>query len=114
MISAMGRRTDAKERLLQATIDLVWSHSYGSVGVEQICERAGVKKGSFYHFFPSKVQLVAAALDHHWQCVRPDIDRIFSPSVPPLQRLADYLEFAYQRLATQKERFGQVLGCPYA
>jgi TetR/AcrR family transcriptional repressor of nem operon len=50
----MGRTSDAKERLIEAMIELIWTGSYGSTSVDQICERAGVKKGSFYHFFESK------------------------------------------------------------
>jgi len=57
----MGRVSDAKQRLLDATIELIWQHSYGAVTVDNICERAGVKKGSFYYFFPSKTDLVVAA-----------------------------------------------------
>jgi len=57
----MGRVSDARQRLLDATIDLIWQNSYGAVTVDDICERAGVKKGSFYYFFPSKTDLVVAA-----------------------------------------------------
>ena len=41
----MGRVSDAKDRLLDAAITLVWRHSYGAVSVEDICNEAGVKKG---------------------------------------------------------------------
>lgn len=44
----MGRTSDAKERLLAAALDLIWERSYGSVTIDAICEKAGVKKGSFY------------------------------------------------------------------
>jgi len=46
----MGRVSDAKDRMLEAAIKLVWRNSYGAVSVEDICSEAGVKKGSFYHF----------------------------------------------------------------
>ena len=67
----MGRVSDAKPRLLEAAIDLVWSRSYGAVTVDDICAAAGVKKGSFYYFFKSKDELVAAALDAKWEQIRP-------------------------------------------
>jgi TetR/AcrR family transcriptional regulator, transcriptional repressor for nem operon len=107
----MGRTSDARERLVQATIDLVWQASYGAVGVDAICEKAGVKKGSFYHFFASKEELVIAALDHHWQTRRPVFDTIFSSSLPPLERLRRHLASVYARQSEIRAEYGRVLGC---
>ena len=41
----MGRKSDRKERLLQAILDLMWQSSYGTLTINAICERFGVKKG---------------------------------------------------------------------
>ena len=35
----MGRVSTARARLVQATIDLIWTDSYGSVSVDAICDR---------------------------------------------------------------------------
>src|SRR5262249_17260185 len=113
IIPSMGRVSDARQRLLEAAIALIWEQSYGSVTVDAICEKAGVRKGSFYHFFKSKADLAAAALEAHWQSVRPELDRIFSATVPPLERLKNYFQFIYFEQRLQKEKTGQVLGCPY-
>ncbi len=109
----MGRVSDAKQRLLDATIDLIWQHSYGAVTVDNICERAGVKKGSFYYFFPSKTDLVVAALDAHWQTVKCNLDRVFSPDLPPIDRLHQYFQLVYERQLDMKQKAGRVLGCPF-
>jgi TetR/AcrR family transcriptional repressor of nem operon len=111
MFCRMGRSSDARERLVEATIELVWQNSYGGVSVDAICERAAVKKGSFYHFFRSKDDLVLAALDAHWESRRPILDRLFSPSVPPLQRLNDYFAYVYKRQLELKAKSGVYLGC---
>ena len=107
----VGRTSDARERLVQAAIDLIWQTSYGAVGVDAICEAAGVKKGSFYHFFASKDDLVVAALDAHWHGRRLDLDRIFSPSVAPLDRLGEYFTYVFERQVAVRKKYGRVLGC---
>ena len=110
----MGRPSEAKEKLLLVAFDLMWNQSYGSVSVEQICERAGVNKGSFYHFFPSKSDLVAAAYEEHWREKQPELDRIFSPQIPPLERLERWCKHIYDRQKQKAQKYGHVCGCPYA
>ena len=108
----MGRVSDAKERLMTAVGELIWTGSYGTTTIDQICERAGVKKGSFYYFFQSKADLAAAAIDTDWQQRRVDLDAIFSPTVPPLERLRKYCEYGYRLQSEIKCKCGCVLGCP--
>lgn len=59
----MGRTSTAKEKLLDVAFKLIWDQSYGSVSVDDICQQAEVKKGSFYHFFESKAELAIAAYE---------------------------------------------------
>jgi len=108
-----ARGADTRERLLRAGIDLLWLHGYGSVTIDQFCERAGVLKGSFYHFFDSKLDLTAAAVRWHWEERRQELDRIFSASVPAIERLTNYFANAYTRQVRFKRETGQALGCLY-
>ncbi len=108
----MGRPSDAKERLMEAVAELIWTGSYGSTTIDHICEKAGVKKGSFYYFFDSKADLAVAAIDEAWQKHRAELDAVFSPTVPPLERFRKYCEYNYAIQAEMKAKFGSVLGCP--
>jgi TetR/AcrR family transcriptional repressor of nem operon len=108
----MGRVSDAKERLMEAVKELMWTGSYGSTTIDQICDKAGVKKGSFYYFFDSKAELAETALDEDWQRHRSELDSIFSATVPPLERLQKYCDFGYKIQAEMKAKHGFVLGCP--
>ncbi len=108
----MGRVSDAKERLMEAVRELIWTGSYGSTTIDQICEKAGVKKGSFYYFFDSKADLAVQAIDEDWQSIRQNLDSLFSPTVPPLERLRSYCDFGYQFQCQIKAKHGCVLGCP--
>jgi TetR/AcrR family transcriptional repressor of nem operon len=112
MMQHMGRVSDAKQRLMDAVKELIWTGSYGSTTIDQICAKAEVKKGSFYYFFDSKAELAETALEEDWERLRPELDSIFSPTVPPLERLRKYLDFGYNLQAQMKAKYGYVLGCP--
>ncbi len=109
----MGRISNAKEQLMTAILELMWSQSYGSVTVDAVCERAGVKKGSFYYFFKSKTDLAIAALEHKWEQTRPELEAIFSQNVPPLARILGKLDHCYRRAVESQKNHGRVLGCLY-
>jgi TetR/AcrR family transcriptional regulator, transcriptional repressor for nem operon len=109
----MPRVSDMKDRLMDAAMDLMWQNSYGAASVDAICERAGAKKGSFYYFFKSKSELAAAALEADWKKKRVEMDSIFSPTVPPLERFDRYFDFVYDRLADVQKKCGSILGCPF-
>jgi len=83
------------------------------VGVDQICEQSGVKKGSFYHFFRSKSELTVAAYEYHWASLQESLDRIFSAEKPPLERLDDYFNYMRQTQTERFQKYGRVLGCPF-
>ena len=109
----MGRTSDARERLMDAVLSLMWEESYGAVTIDDICRRAAVKKGSFYYFFESKSDLSIAALERLWaEQWKPRLDAQFSTSIRPLGRIVGYLEGLYEKQAESKRKLGKVLGCP--
>ena len=110
----MNAENGTKQRLLDTALRLVWEQSYGSVSVDQICERADARKGSFYHFFASKSDLAIAALEEQWQQLRPELDRIFSSQTPALERLSGFCDFVYAAQREKRLSAGIVCGCPFS
>jgi TetR/AcrR family transcriptional regulator, transcriptional repressor for nem operon len=108
----MPRKSDMKKRLTDAALNLMWENSYGTTSVDAICERAGAKKGSFYYFFRSKSELTVAALEAEWNKSKANMDALFSPTVPPLERFDRYFDHVHDRLAELQEACGSILGCP--
>jgi TetR/AcrR family transcriptional repressor of nem operon len=97
---------------MDAALELVWEESYGSVTIDHICQRADVKKGSFYYYYKSKADLAVAALERLWKNEwKPRLDQSFSPSVEPLERLTTYLGMIYEWHKDFKARYGKVIGC---
>ncbi len=85
---------------------------YTGVGVADICARAGVLKGSFYHFFPSKQALALAAVDAYWGRQRDQWVRLLRDGdQPPLRRLRDVLAANVAAQVHDKEATGSMRGC---
>jgi len=97
---------------MDAVLELIWTGSYGSTTIDDICDKAGVRKGSFYYYFDSKSDLALSAIEEQWKKVRAECDSIFSPTVEPLDRLRGYFDFGYNFQGKMQQKYGYVLGCP--
>ncbi|MCA9792282.1 MAG: TetR/AcrR family transcriptional regulator [Candidatus Eremiobacteraeota bacterium] len=107
----MGRTSDARERLLDSALELISSRSYNDVGVQELCQHSGVKKGSFYHFFESKRELVLAVLDRRAEEYRADLQALFSRPIPPLEKIASLFDSACENSRQCKSQRGLMVGC---
>jgi len=109
----MLSQTDTRQRIIDSARELILSRSYADVGVAAICDHAGVKKGSFYHFFPSKSELTQDVLDTFFADFKDGlVEQAFNNDLPPLQKLVRFSELAYEFQRSIKEQTGQVYGCP--
>lgn len=110
----MGRTSDAKERLIEGAMELIYALGYQGTGVEELCGRAGVQKGSFYHFFRSKQDLVLESLDRRWSLAREHmLEPIFGSGAPPLERIRSFFEATAAATAKEKQVTGRCGGCPF-
>jgi AcrR family transcriptional regulator len=62
VVTRVGKRPSARERLLAASGELFYRDGVFSTGIDAVIEKAGVAKGSLYYIFGSKDELVAAYL----------------------------------------------------
>ena len=54
----------AKEKLLTASLSLIREQGFSATTGDELCARAGVTKGAFFHHFESKDALGVAAVEH--------------------------------------------------
>lgn len=108
------KQGNTKDRLLSSALDLISARSYANVGVQELCEHSGVKKGSFYHFFPSKRDLTLAALDRQWDIAKQTVwDPAFVNHLPFHRKLQRCVDLFYKHQCGVKEKSGQIQGCPF-
>jgi TetR/AcrR family transcriptional repressor of nem operon len=110
----MDAVNDTRQRIITAAQELIYTRSYNEVGVQEICDHANVKKGSFYHFFPSKRDLALAVLDQSQTFMHETIiNKSFLDDIPPLARIERFFTTIYEFHKQVKENTGSVFGCPF-
>lgn len=109
----MGNSTTTKQRILDSARELLHKSSYNEVGVQEICNHANVKKGSFYHFFTSKEELVLTMLDQIWDDFQEQFIKTLSPPVLPLERIRNLPVMAHKIQRKAQRKTGQMPGCPF-
>ena len=106
----MGRRSNARERLLASAHQLFRDNGFEAVGVAQLCADAGVNKGSFYHFFTSKRELLLEVIDGAWD--ETGLLARWETAAPtrPMVQLRRYLEELFAYHFADREEAGHVRG----
>ena len=108
----MPRQTNSRELLLEAALELFWIKGYHATSVDLICEKCGIKKGSFYHHFESKEEMAVAALCLSWEAFKASLDIAFSPLLTPIERFRACFRNHRKFQAEMQEKYGFVCGCP--
>ncbi|MGD0630225.1 MAG: TetR/AcrR family transcriptional regulator [Terracidiphilus sp.] len=87
-------RHESKTRLLNAALHVIRAKGYSATRIEDICEAAGLTKGSFFHHFDSKEALALAAADY-WNEITGGVfaSAPFRSHADPLDRLLAYVDF---------------------
>jgi TetR/AcrR family transcriptional repressor of nem operon len=57
-------RHESKTKLLDAALHVIRAKGYTATRIEDVCEAAGLTKGSFFHHFKSKEELALGAADY--------------------------------------------------
>ena len=107
--------TGTRQKLIDTAKNLIWTSSYGAVSVDDICRAADVKKGSFYHYFPSKQDLALAAMEEYQQYkVEHIMKPVFAANKSFQRQIEDMAEAILQDNRKNLEELGSVCGCPLA
>jgi TetR/AcrR family transcriptional regulator, transcriptional repressor for nem operon len=81
---------DTRSRIVMTALDLFWEKGFQSTSIADILSRSQVHSGSLYHFFPGKLDVLAAVLEAYrdgieewllkpaWSGVDDPIERIFA------------------------------------
>jgi TetR/AcrR family transcriptional regulator, transcriptional repressor for nem operon len=102
---------DSKTRLLDAALYVIRAKGYTAARIEDVCQAAGLTKGSFFHHFSTKEDLALAAAEHFSAFA----ESIFSVApyhslADPLDRLLGYVDFRKAILQGELPEYTCLLG----
>jgi AcrR family transcriptional regulator len=93
---------ETRERLLRAAVDLYSAKGFGGASVEDVCRRAGVTKGAFYHHFESKAHLIMAIHNGFVDLQIGEISAIIDKGLTPERTLAEAIVVIARNVLNQK------------
>lgn len=98
----------ARERILDAALEVVAKRGYSAAGVQEIVDLSGTSKGSFYFHFPSKEQMVMALLERMSEKLVNKVYDSVKHQPTPLHRVAGSID-ALIAMFARKRNMAQVL-----
>ena len=101
----------SKTKLLDAALTVIRTKGYSATTVDDICQAAGVTKGSFFHHFKSKDELGIEAAQHFSDMA----DGLFAKAPyhavsDPAERVLGYIDFRADMLKYQIPQYTCLLG----
>src|ERR1017187_9002090 len=93
-LMATESQHESKTKLLDSALHVIRAKGYAATTVDDICHKAGVTKGSFFHHFKSKDELALAAAAY-WGAMTGAFFAAapYHKLIDPLDRLLGYVDF---------------------
>jgi TetR/AcrR family transcriptional repressor of nem operon len=86
--------SQTKEKLLDAARGLMLEKGYTATSVDDVCEAAGLTKGSFFHYFEGKEDLARVLAQRFYESMREVHESApYRQKKNPLDRVFGYVDF---------------------
>lgn len=100
-------KSTSRDKLLDATFNEVYMYGYAGSGTANILKIAGVPKGSMYHHFASKKEMVVAMIKER---LIPKVRESFFVEIHEDSRALDIIIFLFKKISKNKMLIKH--GCP--
>jgi len=100
-----------REKILDTAQSLFQRHGYSGVGINTLCHEAGVVKGSFYHFFPSKQALLDAVIERNRSRLMDELRSVATRESDGRKRILAQFRAVLAAAEGHRNAAGRLLGC---
>jgi len=92
------RRSATQARLLEATAEALADLGWAGLSTTEVSRRAGVSRGAQQHHYPTKMALVAAALEHLLDRLRQEYEQAYAALPDDRRNVAGALDLFWEML----------------
>lgn len=104
-------QSESKTKFLDAALHVIRAKGYEATTVDDICEAAGLTKGSFFHHFESKEELALTAAGHFATMAESLFAAApYRQAADPLDRVLGYVDFRASLMRGELPDFTCLLG----
>ncbi len=105
------KRGETRAGILKIGAELICRRGFNATGIDVVLKKAGVPKGSFYHYFPSKDDFGLAIIEQGAAEYREKLEAFLTDSrYTPLQRVRNFLESGIAAQENSKCKRGCLMG----
>lgn len=98
-------QNDTAGRLVEGAADLITRGGYNGFSYADLAERFGIRKASIHHHFPSKVDLVVAAVEQARAATRAQVAALADGEANAMEQLLHYTGYWQHCIANQTMPF---------
>ncbi len=103
--------SESRDRLVHAATELFLGGSFHNVGIAEICDAAKINKGTFYHFFPSKIDLLLEVIEGYVNGIAVRYDEIALSDETPARKIRNVFMVPQAQNEAWKAVHGVASGC---
>lgn len=92
-----------KSRIMEAAIDVLAMRGYSSAGIQEIIDKAGTSKGSFYFHFPSKEKMVSQLVSQMGEKLIRKVENSIRFQPTPLHRVTSGIDTLISTFSKQQK-----------
>jgi TetR/AcrR family transcriptional repressor of nem operon len=103
--------SQTRKKLLDAAEGLMLAKGYTATSVDDVCQAAGLTKGSFFHYFPGKEDLAIAVVQRFYAVRKQAFEEApFRRLSDPLDRVFGYVDFLLAMVSACEAPAGCLMG----
>ncbi|MGL4395574.1 MAG: TetR/AcrR family transcriptional regulator [Hyphomicrobium sp.] len=103
--------SESRDRLIAAATELFLGGSFHNIGIAELCAAARINKGTFYHFFPSKLDLLIEVIDRYVRDIAERYREIAGSDDRPARKIRNVFLMPQRRNEVWAAVHGTASGC---